>query len=118
MRYTNHKFISIAHSIEHMMAEWRKGMASVILLGMSVTPLAGMSQTSIIIEPLFEYPTPPEEFEGLTERSNYLMDHFWDSFDFTRKTAVDQNALMMHSECLLRPCVMPRNQRRCRALMA
>ncbi len=93
MRYTNQKFISIAHSIEHMMAEWRKGMASVILLGMSVTPLAAMSQPPIIIEPIFEYPTPPEEFEGLTERSNYLMDHFWDSFDFTRKTAVDQNAL-------------------------
>lgn len=27
---------------------------------------------------LFEYPTPPDELETLTERTNYLVNHFWD----------------------------------------
>lgn len=47
----------------------------------------------IEIEPLFEYPTAPEELESLSDKSNYLVQHFWDSFDFKNKQAVDQNAL-------------------------
>lgn len=47
----------------------------------------------IIIEPLFEYPTAPETLEGLQEKSDWLMDHFWDKMDFKNKTTVDQNAL-------------------------
>lgn len=50
-------------------------------------------QEQIIIEPLFEYPTAPDEMEGLQERSEYLLEHFWDSMDFKDKTTVDQNAL-------------------------
>lgn len=47
----------------------------------------------IEIDPLFEYPTAPEELELLTDKSNYLVKHFWEGFDFKNKQAVDQNAL-------------------------
>lgn len=47
----------------------------------------------IYIDPLFEYPSAPEEIVSLEEKSNWLMDHFWDNFDFKTKKAVDQNAL-------------------------
>lgn len=67
-------------------------IASIILLSSVCIPSAAYSQDKIIIEPLFEYPSAPEELEGLTERSDYLMDHFWDSFDF-KVPVVDQTAL-------------------------
>lgn len=47
----------------------------------------------IYIEPLFQYPVAPEELLSLEDKSNWLMEHFWDSFDFKSKNAVDQNAL-------------------------
>lgn len=47
----------------------------------------------IIIEPLFEYPVAPEELVGLQDKSDYLMEHFWDKMDFKSKKAIDQNAL-------------------------
>lgn len=47
----------------------------------------------IIIQPLFEYPTAPEEMENLEQRSNFLMEHFWEKMDFKSKQSVDQNAL-------------------------
>lgn len=47
----------------------------------------------IYIHPLFEYPVAPEELVTLTEKSNWIMQHFWDSFDFSNKETVDQNAL-------------------------
>ncbi len=92
MRYINQKHTSIAAGLE-VMALWRKGMTSALLLGMSVLPYSVLAQDQIIIEPLFEYPTPPDEYDGLTERSDYLMEHFWDNFDFSQTAAVDQNAL-------------------------
>lgn len=47
----------------------------------------------IVLDPLFEYPIAPDELVSLTDRSNWLMRHFWDSFDFKSKATVDQNAL-------------------------
>ena len=47
----------------------------------------------IIIAPLFDYPVVPEEIEGLQNKSDYLIEHFWDSMDFKSTKAVDQNAL-------------------------
>lgn len=47
----------------------------------------------ITIEPLFEYPVAPEEIESLVDKSNWLMQHFWDKMDFKSKGAVDQTAL-------------------------
>lgn len=51
------------------------------------------AQNIIEIAPLFEYPTAPESLSTLTEKTNYLVEHFWDPMDFKSKTAVDQNAL-------------------------
>ena len=50
------------------------------------------AQEVITIEPLFEYPVAPEELPTLQEKSDYLVEHFWDGFDF-KAQAVDQNAL-------------------------
>lgn len=47
----------------------------------------------IVIDPLFEYPVAPEELESLADKSDYLVEHFWDPMNFKTKTSVDQNAL-------------------------
>ena len=47
----------------------------------------------ITIEPLFEYPVSPEEIVTLSDKSNWLMQHFWDNMDFKKKGAVNQSAL-------------------------
>ena len=74
-----------------------KRIQSYILSGIlaitAISPLPSYCQDFIEIDPLFEYPMAPEELEGLTAKSNYLMEHFWDPMDFKNKTAVDQNAL-------------------------
>lgn len=46
----------------------------------------------ITIAPLFDYPSAPEDVQGLDGKSEWLMEHFWDTMDFKKKT-VDQNAL-------------------------
>lgn len=52
-----------------------------------------LAQQPIVIEPLFEYPVAPENLESLEEKSNYLMEHFWDSLDVKNKKGVSQHAL-------------------------
>lgn len=47
----------------------------------------------LTIQPLFDYPMAPEEVDGLTNKSNWLMQNFWKPMDFKTKKAVDQNAL-------------------------
>lgn len=64
-------------------------------LGLSLlvaTP--SFAQDIIQIEPLFEYPSAPETLTTLTDKSNYLVEHFWDLMDFKSNTTVDQNALI------------------------
>lgn len=51
------------------------------------------SQQVIEIEPLFEYISAPDELSSLQEKSDYLVEHFWDKMDFKTKNAVDQTAL-------------------------
>jgi len=56
--------------------------------------VSGMSaQDQIVIAPLFEYPSAPEDMDRLQDRSDYLIEHFWDPMNFKDKTSVDQNAL-------------------------
>ncbi|MDE7159883.1 MAG: DUF5106 domain-containing protein [Muribaculaceae bacterium] len=50
-------------------------------------------ESAIVVEPLFDYPAPPEEVENLKERSEWVLAHFWEPMDFKKKSAVDQNAL-------------------------
>lgn len=66
----------------------------VTMRGQDTAPEEETGTTRIIqIEPLFEYITAPDEIESLQDKSNYLMDHFWDPMDFKSKKAVDQTAL-------------------------
>lgn len=69
-----------------------KILMAVLAITPGVTPASAQTE-QIVIEPLFEYPTAPEEMEGLEPRSNWLVEHFWDSMNFKDKTSVDQNAL-------------------------
>ncbi len=39
----------------------------------------------MVLPPLFEYPVAPEDLEW-TERSNWLVEHFWDNFNFKAKS--------------------------------
>ena len=69
-----------------------------IILSLSISaaflaPGLVYGQEIIQIDPLFEYPSAPETLTTLVDKSNYLMDHFWDAMDFKSTTAVDQNAL-------------------------
>lgn len=47
----------------------------------------------IIIPPLFEYVTAPDNLPDLQSRTDYLMDNFWNPFDFKKTEYVDQTAL-------------------------
>lgn len=47
----------------------------------------------IVIEPLFEYPVAPDDLPDLTSRTDYVIENFWNNFDFKSNKAVDQNAL-------------------------
>ncbi len=60
-------------------------------MAIAVTGISAQDQ--IVIEPLFEYPIAPEDMVSLQDKSDYLMEHFWDSMDLKEKTSVDQNAL-------------------------
>ena len=63
------------------------------MLTLSSATFVMKAQSVIEIEPLFEYPTAPEELPTLEAKSDYLVEHFWDQMDFKSKTTVDQNAL-------------------------
>lgn len=50
------------------------------------------SSGAMTVNALFEYPTAPEEINGLAAKSEWLLQHFWDQMDFKQKS-VDQTAL-------------------------
>ena len=62
----------------------------------------GISQP-IVIEPLFEYPVAPDSLPTMQDKSDWLVDHFWDTVDFSKKTTVDQNALNAAFKVYLTP---------------
>lgn len=68
----------------------RSFFATLVLASASLMPVCA---DVIMIEPLFEYPVAPEEILTLTDKSNWLMQHFWDNMDFKKEGAVDQSAL-------------------------
>ena len=51
------------------------------------------AQKVIEIEPLFEYPVAPEELESIVDKSEYLVQHFWDQLDFKSTAPLNQIAL-------------------------
>lgn len=48
------------------------------------------------VDPLFEYPTAPEEITDFTGKCNWLVENFWNPLDLKTKEAVDQ-AKMNHA---------------------
>lgn len=61
------------------------------MIGVSASYISAYGE--IYIDPLFEYPSAPDDIDDLQTRSDYLMDHFWSNMDFSRKEAVNQTAL-------------------------
>lgn len=51
------------------------------------------AQQIVQIEPLFEYPVAPDDLETLTDRTNYLVTHFWEQLDTKNQQPVNQIAL-------------------------
>lgn len=51
------------------------------------------AQQVIEIQPLFEYPVAPEELTTLTDKSEYVVTHFWEPLDTKNQQAVVQMAL-------------------------
>ncbi len=58
----------------------------------SIATASQEQQQVIYITPLFEYPTAPDNLPDIESRSNYIMQHFWEPFDF-KQTVVGQIAL-------------------------
>lgn len=69
--------------------------ALALLAGLSAPAAAQTAQESetIYIQPLFQYPVAPDSLPTLGEKSDYLVEHFWNGMNFKEKTTVDQNAL-------------------------
>lgn len=63
----------------------------ILLSGLMISHLS--AQTVIEVQPLFEYPSAPDEVESLEERCNYVVKNFWTNFDFKKQAPVDQYAL-------------------------
>lgn len=76
-----------------MMFKLNKIIITLLLGTIFASPAKTFGQEVIQIEPLFEYPSAPESLTTLVDKSNYLMEHFWDALDFKSTGAVDQNAL-------------------------
>lgn len=75
-----------------------RSIISLILFAIGVvysSPVIAQDEESelIVVRPLFEYPSAPEELKDLTARTNWLMENFWKKMDFQQKAVVDQNAL-------------------------
>lgn len=67
-----------------------RSMGVVLMLALAVVCAKG---EVIMVDPLFEYPVAPEEIKTLGEKSNWIMQHFWDKMDFSQKAAVNQAAV-------------------------
>lgn len=61
----------------------------------AVAPMSAELADENVLEipPLFEYIVAPENLPDLQSRTNYIMDNFWNPFDFKNTQVVDQNAL-------------------------
>lgn len=70
----------------------------IISAALLATAPAAMAQDAasaqqIVIQPLFEYPVAPDSITSFHDKSDYLVEHFWDQLDFKTKKTFDQNAL-------------------------
>lgn len=58
----------------------------IIMLGVLGCFAFPMRAEQTVLPPLFEYPVAPEDISDWGERSAWLVEHFWDGFDFKAKT--------------------------------
>lgn len=58
----------------------------------TITVAAAKAEVTYI-DPLFEYPVAPEEINSLSDKSDWIMQHFWDNMDFKQKAALNQAAV-------------------------
>lgn len=72
---------------------WIKYISASLIFISGLATNYSQAQNVIEVAPLFEYPVAPEELPDMYEKSNYLVEHFWDQMDLKSKSAVDQNAL-------------------------
>lgn len=72
-------------------------LAAALLLPMNARAAADAAATDSItvinINPLFTYPTAPDDIPDLKGRTNWIMKNFWNPMDFKSKKTVDQTAL-------------------------
>lgn len=64
-----------------------------VLSGGGTSVLGAQDENVIVINPLFDYPVAPESMTDLQERSDWVVEHFWDALDTRGKSTVDQHAL-------------------------
>lgn len=74
-------------------------MAALSMSGAAIaqTPAAAADTVAAPAQPvvnaLFVYPVAPDELSGLQEKSDWLVEHFWDPFQTKKVKVVDQAAL-------------------------
>lgn len=56
-------------------------------------PTSVAEGNELVIQSLFEYVVAPDSLPDLQSRTDYVVVHFWDPFDFENSGIVDQNAL-------------------------
>lgn len=56
------------------------------------TTVFAQDENVVVLPPLFDVPEVPQNIDGLQERSEWLLDHFWDPMDFNA-TSVGQAQL-------------------------
>lgn len=69
------------------------GELPVNAIAASDSTVVAVDEDIMIIPPLFEYIVAPEDLPDLQSRTDYLMDNFWNPFDFKNTKFVDQIAL-------------------------
>lgn len=72
----------------------KKIIGGSILIGAALYASLEPAKAEVVyVDPLFTYPVAPEELENIMDKSNWLMQHFWDSLDFKKKEPLNQAAL-------------------------
>lgn len=82
-----------ANNVIQMIQRFRHKLYGALLLTCVAAFPSTINAEVVEIDPIFEYPVAPEEINSLTEKSNWIMQHFWDRMDFKSKEALNQAAV-------------------------
>lgn len=50
------------------------------------------TENTVVVQSLFEYPVAPDELVSINERSNWVIEHFWEPLDIKSSKVHDQSA--------------------------